>query len=211
MMLGLMIGSLIGGRISDRFGRKRAAIGSVIVIVPTVFFGGFAQNYATYAVLRLITCSSLPVMWVSMHSMTLEIFDKHHRKSVVIFKDFLWPGAQMILILIVYLVRHWSQLHFWIGGLGLMAFPCLYLIPESPRWLANNGRKDQAEEDLLQAANRNKKTVTPEQNQQIRQILDKVEKDSKHQTEKNLNIIGNVQPLKLYNSTLFENYSKCRI
>ena len=189
MMLGLMIGSLIGGRISDRFGRKRAAIGSVIVIVPTVFFGGFAQNYATYAVLRLITCSSLPVMWVSMHSMTLEIFDKHHRKSVVIFKDFLWPTAQMILILIVYLVRHWSQLHFWFGGLGLIAFPCLYLVPESPRWLANNGHKDQAEEVLLQAAKRNKKTVTLEQNEQIRQILDKVEKDSKHQTEKNLNII----------------------
>ena len=202
MMLGLMIGSLIGGRISDRFGRKKAAIGSVVVIIPTVFCGGFSQNYATYAILRLLTCSSLPVMWVSMHSMTLEVFDKHHRKTVVIVKDFLWPVAQIILTLIIYLVRHWVQLHFWIGGLGCMAIPCLYLIPESPRWLANNGRKEDAEKILLKAAKWNRKPVSAKQLESIQQILNKVEKDSKQSTETNLNILDMFKRSNLKKTTI---------
>ena len=184
-----MIGSLIGGRLSDRFGRKNAAIGALTVIIPTVFCGGFSQNYATYAILRLFTCTSLPIMWVSTHSLTLEVFDKDHRKNVVIVKDFLWPLAQMILTLIIYLVRHWVQLHFWIGGLGCIAIPCLYLIPESPRWLANNGRKEDSKKLLLQAAKWNKKIVNLKQLQTMENILDKIEKDSKQSTEKNLNII----------------------
>ncbi len=51
-MLGLLFGSLVGGRIGDKFGRKIALYGSVLCIAPSVIAGGYATNYATYAVLR---------------------------------------------------------------------------------------------------------------------------------------------------------------
>ena len=145
MMLGLMIGSLLGGRISDKLGRKKTTIIATLIIIPSVIVGGLTSNYAFYAVLRLITCSALPLVWVSMHAFILEIFDKDNRQTVIIVKDFLWPISQMILTLIAYYDRRWQNVHFWVGGLGLAAIPCLALIPESPRWCANNGKKAESE------------------------------------------------------------------
>ena len=106
MMLGLMIGSIVGGRICDKFGRKKVMIASIIMIIPTVTFGGYSPNYECYLILRLITCSALPCVWIASHSTTLEIFDPENRKTVVLVKDFLWPICQLILVAIVYNIRY---------------------------------------------------------------------------------------------------------
>ena len=189
MMLGLMIGSLLGGRISDKLGRKKTSIIAILIIIPSVLVGGLTSNYAFYATLRLITCSALPLAWVSMHALILEIFDKNHRQTVIIVKDFLWPISQMILTLIAYNDRRWQNVHFWVGGLGLAALPCLYMIPESPRWCANNGKKDESEQILLNVAKWNGKQLSDSDQEEIQSILNQVDKVSKQSTEKNLNLI----------------------
>jgi MFS family permease len=143
MMMGLMFGSLIGGQLSDRIGRKKTMMISIFIIVPSVMFGGYSPNYACYAILRLITCTALPCIWVSNHSMTMEAFGNHHRKTVIIVKDFLWPVSQIVLVLIVYYNRNWTDLHLWIGVVCCGGFPCFFILPESPRWLANNNRKEE--------------------------------------------------------------------
>ena len=43
MMLGLLFGSLIGGRLSDKFGRKLTMLVSMVVIIPTVMFGMYKE------------------------------------------------------------------------------------------------------------------------------------------------------------------------
>ena len=189
MMLGLMLGSLIGGRISDKLGRKKTTFIATLIIIPSVIIGGFTSNYAFYAILRLITCTSLPLAWVSMHAMILEIFDKNHRQTVIIVKDFLWPISQMILTLIAYSDRTWQNVHFWVGGLGCVALPCLYLIPESPRWCANNSQKEKCEQILLNVAKWNGKKLNDSDKEEIQSILNQIEKVSVESTEKNLNLI----------------------
>ena len=49
------------------------------------------------------------------------------------------------------------------------------------RWLANNGQKEAAEEILLKIARWNRKEISLEQREEIRNILSNIEKDS-HQT-----------------------------
>ena len=56
-----------------------------------------------------------------------------YRKTVVLVKDFLWPVANVLMILVVYFVRHWTDLHLVIGALGLLGLPCFLVLPESPR------------------------------------------------------------------------------
>lgn len=102
MMIGLTIGSLIGGRLSDRFGRKVTMLIAVSVIVPIVTFSGYAPNYESYAILRLISCTCLPFSWICCNSLHLEIFGTDHRKSVVIAKDFTYPTGQILMILFVF-------------------------------------------------------------------------------------------------------------
>ncbi len=82
MMLGFMLGSLIGGITNDKFGRKKTMLFSCIVTVATTIGGGYSPNYLTYAVLRLICCTSLPPSWVATHNLALEIFNKVSRSTI---------------------------------------------------------------------------------------------------------------------------------
>lgn len=189
MMLGLMIGSLIGGRLSDKFGRRKSMLGSIFVIVPCVMFGGYSPNYECYLILRLISCSALPCIWISNSCATVEIFDPKSRKNVMLVKDLLWPSCQLILIAIIYFVRHWTNMHLVVGAFGLLGLPCFLILPESPRWLANNGRKHEAEKVFLNIAKWNGKTVSAAQKNDIKTILNKVEAEAHATAEANLNIL----------------------
>ena len=55
MMLGLLFGSFIGGRLGDRFGRKPVMFAAVAALIPTVGFAGIYPNYALYATLRFFS------------------------------------------------------------------------------------------------------------------------------------------------------------
>ena len=122
---------------------------SVIVLAPVVMFGGYSPNYVCYLILRLITCSALPNIWMASHSISLEIFDQHTRKTMIIVKDFFGPLAAFVLIFIVYNVRHWTDMHLWVGACAALGLPCFFVLPESPRWLANNGRKEEVTKQSL--------------------------------------------------------------
>eukprot|EP00094_Tigriopus_californicus_P007747 TCALIF_07462-PA protein Name:"Similar to Slc22a21 Solute carrier family 22 member 21 (Mus musculus)" AED:0.16 eAED:0.17 QI:0/0.33/0.25/1/0.33/0.5/4/24/412 len=144
------LGSLVGGRISDRFGRKTAMLVSLVTIIPTTIVGGFVPNYLVYVGLRLLTCSALPIMWIALHTYSLEMFSPKHRKLLFAVKDV--PIPFLIFILIVNWNRHWSNLHLWVGIVGGLALPAWFFIPESPRWMASNGRRDEAERVFLSIA-----------------------------------------------------------
>ena len=80
-------------------------------------------------------------------------------------------------------------MHFWVGGLACLSLPCLYLIPESPRWLANNGKKQKCKQILFTIGKWNGKNLTDENKTEIEDILNRVENDAKQSIENNLNIL----------------------
>ena len=178
MMLGLLIGSLIGGPLSDRFGRKITMLISQVILTPVVMFSGFSPNYATYAVLRVISATCLPPMWLCGHTLTLELFGKNYRKSVMMIKDFIMPFSQLMLVLIIYTTRHWKYIHIWSGLVCLVPFPCYFVVPESPRWLAINGKRNQADQILCTIARRNGKTLTEDERNVIKSTLILIENDA---------------------------------
>lgn len=88
MMLGLLVGSIIGGRLGDMFGRKVTIFGAHLIMIPIVMFAGFSSSYEIYAALRFVSATCLPIMWISGHVLTLELFGKEYRKSIAMVKDF---------------------------------------------------------------------------------------------------------------------------
>ena len=55
-----------------------------------------------------------------------------------------FPVAQLVTSLIMYLNRTYTGIHLW-GGISSMVILLFYfLIPESPRWLAQNSKEKDA-------------------------------------------------------------------
>ncbi len=48
MMVGLTLGSFLGGPLGDRFGRKKAMFCGMIVVIPSVILGGFVDSYVVW-------------------------------------------------------------------------------------------------------------------------------------------------------------------
>ena len=51
-LLGILVGSLCGGVVADRFGRKTALVWGVTLTIPQLFLAGFSPNYWVYALFR---------------------------------------------------------------------------------------------------------------------------------------------------------------
>ena len=188
VMAGLTVGSEIGGRLSDRFGRQRVMVASVLVIVPTVAFAGYSNNFWTYAILKFICTAALPCIWFSSHTLIIEIFGRDYRKNAVVIKEVLWPVGGLGLVLLFYLTRHWTYFHLWTGGLCALALPALLIIPESPRWLSVNGKCKMAELVLLKIAKLNRRDLPNDKKQKIASILRELERNVDLNKEKTLGI-----------------------
>ena len=178
LMLGLLIGSIIGGRVGDRFGRKITILWSHIILAPIVMFAGFSPNYPIYALLRFISATCQPIMWISGHVLTLELFGKEYRKSIAIVKDFFAPMSELVLCVIIYTTRHWTYIHIWAGVGILIPLPLYFFVPESPRWLAINGRVNEAKEILLNIGKLNGKTISENQKEIIQNTLESIQNDA---------------------------------
>ena len=144
LILGLLFGSLIGGQIGDRFGRKKALFAAIIVMIPVTISAGHVHSYNTYAILHFITMFCLPVVWVNCTVYSNEMFGPKWRfLSTIYLNNPLGPYA---LTLIVYLNRTWTDIHLWCGISVGIVLPIFLVIPESPRWLAQNNFEDKAME-----------------------------------------------------------------
>merc|ERR1712241_406954 len=195
MMLGLLVGSIIGGRLGDKFGRKVSILGAHLVMIPVVMFAGYAPNYETYATLRFVSATCLPIMWISGHVLTLELFGKEFRKSIAMVKDFFAPMSELVLVIIIYTTRHWTYIHLWAGVACLLPLPLYFIVTESPRWLATNGKIKEAEEILTNIGIRNGKEITENQKIVIRKTLMNIQKEANGEEGKeDLNPLDMMRP-----------------
>ena len=70
------------------------------------------------------------------------------------------PLGYYIFNLIAYLNRTWTGIHIWVGVVTALILPMYFLIPESVRWLAQNGKEDEAMDALLRIAKINGKNLS---------------------------------------------------
>ena len=148
-LIGLFFGAPLVGLLSDRFGRKNLF---TIDLIAFVVIGG-AQALVTEPwqlfVLRVLLGITIGAEYSLGAAMLAEFVPSHGRGTRMASMLLCWYVGYLIAVAGGYALVDLAGWH-WRWVLALSAVPALITllmrigIPESPRWLAHNGREDEA-------------------------------------------------------------------
>jgi MFS family permease len=148
-ILGAVIGAIVFGRLTDRWGRRRLFTITVGVYMAATIATGFSWDFWSFMLFRFLTGAGIGGEYGAVNSAIQELIPARRRgyTDLAINGSF-WLGAALgalgsLVVLDPALVpQAWGwRLAFVIGG--LLAAIVIYVrryIPESPRWLITHGR-----------------------------------------------------------------------
>jgi sugar porter (SP) family MFS transporter len=174
-LIGCLVGALIAGALSDKFGRKKLLIVAALLFAVTSLGNALAGSFSVFIAWRILggvaigLASNLSPMYIA------EVAPAQIRgKLVAVNQLTVVIGILLAQYLNWYLVRNlpagatdefirnsWFGQQGWRWMFGLTAAPALLffvgmlMVPESPRWLAKNGKLDFARKILTKIGGEN--------------------------------------------------------
>jgi len=163
-LLGCLLGSIISGGMSDKFGRKKLLIVSALLFAVSSVLTGWASTFTWFVVWRIVggvaigMASNLSPMYIA------EVAPAHMRGRLVAINQLTIVvgilAAQIINLKIAqpvpadatvdFIRQSWNGQYAWRWMFTAVAVPSVVfligalLVPESPRWLVKNGNADLA-------------------------------------------------------------------
>ncbi|MEU6573461.1 MFS transporter [Streptomyces sp. NPDC046805] len=143
--LGMFVGSIAGGRMADRYGRKRVIIGATFFYALFSLASAFAVSVADLAVYRVLTGVGLQAMTVVLLTYISEMYPSRLRGRVqALILAFSVLGIPAAAALARWVIPQGPDAWRWIfvaGSAGIViALVALRALPESVRWNAANAR-----------------------------------------------------------------------
>nr|XP_021390558.1 solute carrier family 22 member 7 [Lonchura striata domestica] len=153
--IGVTIGAVVFGYLSDRFGRKSMLQLSLVCSMVFGMLSAASVSYTMLAITRTLTGVALSGLSLIVLPLGMEWVDIQHRTFIGILISIFWSVGNMLLALAAYLVREWHWLLVAVTGPCLLSIICLWWVPESARWLIAKGKVKQAHRHLLTCARMN--------------------------------------------------------
>jgi MFS family permease len=176
---GACLGALFFGQLTDRLGRKKLFLVTLVVYTVATVLTAFSMNPTWYLACRFLTGTGIGGEYAAINSAIDELIPAKFRGRVdVAINGSFWVGAAGGALLTIPLLdptvidQNWGwRLAFGLGA--ILAVGILVVrrnVPESPRWLFIHGREDEAEE-VVQDIER---TVTEESGKQLHGVSDSI-------------------------------------
>lgn len=152
LLVGALIGALAGGAVADRLGRRTTLLIASAVFAVGGVLSGVAPGTGTLVVARFVLGVTIGISSVCVPLYIAELAPKERRGGLVSMNQFMITVG----IFASYLVGFaFSPIEGWRWMLGLAAVPAVAMFvgmlgaQESPRWLINQGRPQEARDVLL--------------------------------------------------------------
>uniref|UniRef100_A0A0K0F317 Solute carrier family 22 member 15 (inferred by orthology to a human protein) n=1 Tax=Strongyloides venezuelensis TaxID=75913 RepID=A0A0K0F317_STRVS len=159
-MIGVVLGSIIGGQLSDYYGRRRIML---LGITFATIFGvivSFSQNILQIMVTRAFVGLFNGTTMVIVVVFVMENIQKHDR--VWLINIITWAPNIAIYAGIAYLAGEWRTLARSLSVLTIPAILFCWYAPESPRWLIQKGKLDEAKNVIVRINKINNRKVNEE-------------------------------------------------
>ncbi|MEP4076673.1 sugar porter family MFS transporter [Haloferula sp.] len=151
---GTVIGALFGGIPANRFGRKKTLMSIGILYFVSALGSAYAGNLQMFMLARVIGGIGVGVATVAAPIFIAEISPARSRGLLTGLFQFNIVFGLLIATISNYVIKANVEVDAWRWMLGVEAIPAViyslmcFTLPESPRWLINNGRREEGKEVL---------------------------------------------------------------
>ncbi len=149
--IGCIFGALFGGAIADKFGRKKSLFFAAVLFALSTIFTAIPPNLTVFNIFRLIGGVGVGLASIVSPMYIAEVAPSNIRGRLVTINQFAICIGLLSAIVVSYFMSFglgWRWM-FASEGLPILFFVFgLFAIPESPRWLTKQNRKDEAYEVL---------------------------------------------------------------
>ncbi len=150
---GLFIGTFVFGFVADRFGRRSIFTWSLLWYCACGFIMAFQHRGMAICLWRLVAGIGIGVELVTIDTYIAELTPKHLRGRAFAFNQVVQFAVVPLVAFIAYLLVPLAPMGIegwrWVVGIGALGAVFVWFIrqrlPESPRWLINQGRLAEAE------------------------------------------------------------------
>ncbi|MFJ5222483.1 sugar porter family MFS transporter [Streptomyces sp. NPDC088400] len=151
LVLGAAFGALFGGRLSDRYGRKRTILGLAVLFFVGALGTALAPGLTVMVLFRTLLGLAVGGASATVPVFIAELAPAEHRGRLVTQNELMIVTGQMLAYTSNAIMANTVGEHgVWRWMLAIATVPAVLLwfgmlfVPESPRWLASRGRFDEA-------------------------------------------------------------------
>ncbi|KAM5248340.1 organic anion transporter 3 [Ctenodactylus gundi] len=151
-MAGILIGGIVLGELSDRFGRKPILTSSYILLAASGSGAAFSPGLPVYVVFRFLCGISISGITQSTTILNVEWVPTHMRAISSTVLGYSYTTGQFLLAGLAYAIPQWRWLQLAVS-LPFFVFSLLsWWIPESLRWMVLSGKFSEALRTLQRVA-----------------------------------------------------------
>jgi len=158
-LVGCVLGAAVAGTISDRFGRRTMLILSAIMFLVSAIGTAVPRTLTEFIFYRALGGVGVGAAAMTGPMYIAEIAPARLRGTLVSWNQFAIVWGMLVVYFVNYFIagrgdEQWNITTGWRWMFGSEALPAgaflllLFFVPESPRWLAKQGRKEQARDIL---------------------------------------------------------------
>lgn len=150
--LGMIPGALVWGAVADRVGRRGVCVWSLGAYGVVALLSAFATDFGTLMALRVLSGVALAGVYTMTFPYFLELLPTRMRGKAAVYLSIGWPVGVLAAVGATQALHGlgWRVVVIASALAGLWVFAVRAWVPESPYWLAHNGRDAEARKVLAE-------------------------------------------------------------
>jgi len=158
--VGILLSSIIGGSLIDKFGRVPMMLLTEIMVISIGIATSYAQSVAVFITLRTLLALFIQAGYIGCFVYVMEITDQKWRSFMGIMTQMGFAIGYISLSGFAYKWRNWRNLQLAISFVPVPFLIFWFFIPESPRWLFSKNKNKKAIRICEKIAQKNGKKLS---------------------------------------------------
>ncbi|EFO86147.1 hypothetical protein CRE_02043 [Caenorhabditis remanei] len=150
MYLGVLFANLVLGILADKLGRRPIYFASIAIGVVSLILSAAIPSLTAFYIFRFTTGVGVAGAQIVGWSYGSEMISAKRRFQLRTFSN--WANARILVVFVAFITREWHTASYLCAAISALIFPILWKLPESPVFLEQKHKVEEANEAREQIA-----------------------------------------------------------